>query len=479
MTIRFTRFLLFIVPILTLVYSCSKINESTDLGDEIIPGVDGVTTIDTTLEVEAYNYIFNPVDDSVRVLFTDDHILGNISLDPFFGKTNAKIFVELKPPTYKWNFRGVYNKDSLFLDSVVMVLGWTSTWGDTTAPQQVKVYEMDPSSDFRTDSFYVLRTQYFTYSNLLGSKLFLPSELNDSVKAFQDTTINQLRVRLNDAFGQRLLEYDSTNAYASDSAFKTYFKGFAIESDNNFGNALMSFGLYNNPNTKLAIYYHYKKDGKMDTVVDYFPVTALSATHNYIERYDFTNPAGLPIKLVSDDNVKDDLVYLINTPGSYATIKIPAIKSLGNMIINRAELIVEQVYDPTDRNLTPPEAVLLDVYDTALKAYKFLPYDFIPDQTGADQLQADLYGKNTLDAFGNPIRVWKINMTRYVQNVLTGNVPLYDLRLVTRKSVVENVAAGFFYTVSINSQFAFGRVRLGGGNHPTQPMRLRIIYTKI
>jgi hypothetical protein len=33
--------------------------------------------------------------------------------------------------------------------------------------------------------------------------------------------------------------------------------------------------------------------------------------------------------------------------------------------------------------------------------------------------------------------------------------------------------------VEINTQPAIGRVRVGGGNHATQKMRLRVIYSKI
>jgi hypothetical protein len=93
-----------------------------------------------------------------------------------------------------------------------------------------------------------------------------------------------------------------------------------------------------------------------------------------------------------------------------------------------------------------------------------------------------MYGKNTTDGFGNPIRVWKFNLTRYVQNTLTKREPVHDFRLFTAKGIVQRlgVAGGFtFYAAPINSQFAFGRVRVGGGNHATQRMRLRIIYTKI
>lgn len=484
MTIRLFRFLLISFPLFILIVSCSKINQATELGDDVIPGVDGVTTFDTTLSVITFNDTMDRVKDSALVLRSEDHILGNISNDPFFGKTNAKIFVQLEPSFYKWNFRGVYDKDSLHLDSVVLVLGWKGTYGDTSSPQRVRVYEIDQSNDFRRDSFYLLRDQFVTYSNLLGSKDFFPQNLKDSVKAFQDSTVGQLRVKLNNSFGDRLLKvFDTTNAYVSDSAFKANFKGFAIDADPNFGNALMSFGIVGDANTKLAIYYHYDKNGASDTVVDYFTATGASTVHNYIERFKF---AGTPLAAASG-GVADDILYLINTPGSFATIKIPAINTLDNRIIHRAELIVEQLYDVSDDKFGPPQGLMLDVYDSTLGDYKFMPFDFFPDQTGASAVSYGIYGKRTVDGNGNPIKVWKFNITRYVQNILTQKEPLHDFRLLAAQKVTErlkvayvtNTGGYYYYSEPVNSQYAFGRVRVGGGNHPTQRMRLRIIYTKI
>ena len=485
MTIRLSRFILFSFSLVLVISSCSKINEATDLGDEIIPGVDGVNTFDTTLAVETYDSIFSATQDSIRVGRSSDHILGNITSDPFFGKTNAKIFLELKPGFYKWNFSSVYSKDSLYLDSVVMVLGWNATYGDTLAPQRVNVYEMDPSNDFTIDTFgtrYMLRQQYFTYgSSLLGTKDFFPHQLNDSVYSFQDTTAGQLRIKLNNSFGRRLLDYDTTNAYGSDSAFKVRVKGFAIDASTSFGNALMAFGLVNNPKTKLAIYYRYTKGGQIDTAVSYFQFTDASAEHNFINRFDF---AGTPLAAATATPGEDDLVYLINAPGSFAKIKIPGLRTLSNRIINRAELIVEQVYDVMDMKFTPPEALLLDVYDSALGAYKFVPYDFAVDASAFMDPSFGSYGKNTVDGSGNQIRVWKFNMTRYVQNILTQKEKVNDLRLFTHRSATERIfvpGANAYSAASaiINSRYAFGRVRVGGGNHPTQRMRLRIVYTKI
>ena len=483
MTIRQFRFIFFSFSLILLIAYCKKLNEATDLGDDILPGVDGVNTFDTTLTVEAYNSIFDPAKDSVYIGAGSDHILGSITNDPFFGRTTATIFLQFKPEVYPYTFVSGVKKDSLYIDSVVVVLGWTANWGDTTIRQHVSVYEMDQSNVFRADSFYLVRNQSFIYSNLLGSKDFYPYELNDSLKSFQDTTAGQLRIRLSNSFGDRLLDYDSTNAYKTDSAYGANVKGLAIVPDASQGNALMSFALYNNPKTKLAIYYRYTKGGQEDTTVSYFGFTASSAHHNYINRM----VAGSSLAAASASPTEDPLIYLINTPGSYATVKIPGLRNLSNRIINSAEFIVEQVYDLSDNNLTPPNGILLDVYDSSLSDYKYVPYDFIPDNSGAGLVDFGVYGRNTTDGSGNPIRVWKFPITRYVQNILTKKEPLHDFRLVSSVSIAERVRTGYltntgdytYFQSFINSKYAFGRVRVGGGNHPTQKMRLRIVYTKI
>lgn len=485
MTIRHFRFILLSVSlVLIIVTSCKKLNDPTELGGDVIPGADGVNTFDTSLSVQAFNSIFDQPQDSIYSFASEDHILGNINNDPFFGKSDATIFLQLKPESYPFTFISGVKKDSLYIDSVVMVLGWTGNYGDTTIRQRVNVYEMDQANQFRADSVYLLREKSFTYSNFLGSKDFYPSELDDSVKSFQDTTTGQLRIRLNSAFGARLLNYDSTNAYKTDSAFNTYVRGFAIEPQIGQGNALMSFAIQDNPKTKLAIYYRYTKGGQDDTTVTYFGFnTNTSAHHNYIHR-DFS---GSPLAAASATPGEDQLVYLINTPGSYATVKIPGLRTLSNRVINRAELIVEEVYDPSDNLFTPPEGLMLDVYDSSLSGYKFTPFDFAPDNTGNGAIAYGVFGKKTVDASGNPIKQWNFVVTRYVQNVLTKKESVYDFRLVAKKYVIDRVRGSYstnsggytYFTSSVNSKNAFGRVRVGGGNHPTQRMRLRIVYTKI
>ena len=66
-----------------------------------------------------------------------------------------------------------------------------------------------------------------------------------------------------------------------------------------------------------------QRGGQDDTTVNYFLFKpGSSANHNYVNRFDF---AGTDLLTNSNTPGEDDSVYIINTPGSYATVKIPAL----------------------------------------------------------------------------------------------------------------------------------------------------------
>ena len=164
---------------LILFISCKKINESTTLGGDLIPVVDNITTFDTILTVEAYNDTFSVVTDTTKYNTSYTHYLGHIENDPFFGKTDAKLFLELLPPSAKYTF--INRPDSLTIDSVVLVLDYVETYGDTLAPQTINVYEIPQSSNFGDTSFTIRESNY-EKGGLLGSKVVEPTLLNDSIK---------------------------------------------------------------------------------------------------------------------------------------------------------------------------------------------------------------------------------------------------------------------------------------------------------
>lgn len=477
-----------------IFFSCKKINEATSLGDDLIPPVDNIHTFDTVLDVQAFNDTFSIATDSTIITKSYTHYLGLISNDPFFGRTDARMYLQLKPNYFPFFFSG--KPDSLHIDSVVLVLDYVDVYGDTTVPQTVNVYEIAQGSDFHADSIYKysgyrVRENNISYAGLLGSRTFQPLVLNDSVMAFQDTTVNQLRIRLDDAFGARLLAYDSAvgGAYKNDSTFNTKFKGFALESTS--GDALMGFNL-NGANTKLAIYYRDDNGdapvANWDTLVTYLPFGVLSASAQYVKR----DYAGTPIEAAAGLPTPADIVYIQATPGSYATLKIPNLAGLSNRIVHRAELIMEQVYHISDSTYTTPGGLYLDAYDASVQKYRTVPYDFQFDLNGnpnhANFGAFPFYGK---DVNGNPIRIWRFNLSRYVQNLVNGIEPYYDLRLsapIYTYNLYRLGRPGNTSTstpVPLNVAAGKGRVRLHGGGDGSQPnpnpqrMRLRIVYSKL
>ncbi len=471
-----------------LFTACRKINESTELGGGLIPPIDNINTFDTSLSVQVFNDTFGLANDSQYLSRTEEQFLGLINNDPFFGKTDARMFFEIKPAIY-----GIYpfaRKDSLKIDSIVLTMSYVETYGDTNTAQNIRVYEIDQSNNFRADSAYLVRKENFTYNtaNPLNAPasptIIFPRTLNDSVKAFRDTSKNQLRIKLDTNFARRLFNYDTSNAYKTDSIFRARFKGFAVRSEGT-GNAVMGFDLTDAVNTKLSIYYNYPKvgGGGRDTTVYFFFFTTLSAAANYVKR-DYTGTAFAG----TIGGGEDQIAYIQGSPGTFSTIKIPDLGNLSNRLIHRAELIVEQVYDPalSDSVFYAPDLLYLDASDpTITKKNKFrtIPYDLPYTPSGFDFISLGCLPVNSKDPSGNPIKVWKFNLSRYIQHVLTKTQKVYDLRLSAPFTLNEEYGIppgpDLTYPMFLNPTIVKGRVRVGGGNHPTQRMRLRLIYSKL
>ena len=164
-------------------------------------------------------------EDSVFHARSEEHFLGLINNDPIFGKTDARHIFRVEACILIAHIH-LAIMIVCMVDSIVLILNYLETYGDTMIPQTVNVYEMDQSNNFTIDSAYILRAN-FNYPAIsqptpLGTGTFIPSILNDSIKAFQDTTNNQLRIPLDTNLARRFFNYDTTNAYKGDSTFKSY-----------------------------------------------------------------------------------------------------------------------------------------------------------------------------------------------------------------------------------------------------------------
>jgi hypothetical protein len=480
--------LLFAFIAIVFYTACTRIS-TTEIGTGLIPAVDGVNTFETTLNVIANNV---PVD-SVRISKYQEHALGYISNDPIFGTTEARINLELKPQYFPQSFE--VRQDSLFLDSAVLVLKYVDYWGDSTLPVSFNVFEL--GSKMKYDSTYTNSSTFGTQGPQLNvSRSFYIPDLNntgtpaDTNAAFKEPRVNQIRIPLTTAFGNKLLHTFDTlssspnNAYYSDSVFSERFHGFSIR-PNTSSNALLRISIQDT-NTKLALYYRYKNRATgTDTVVRYFRAGFTAGSSNNIVRTRSIE-AGWNTGL-NNNNPKDSLLYLQSGPGHRISIKIPGLDTLSNRVVHRAELYMEQADGtPTFDDIFTPPNLFLSAYSLDSNRRFNVPNDIAYSSDGTISNIGSfggyiIYKTNSL---GKRVATYAFNVSRYVQGIATRKEKYYDFSLFAPvyDHVFTTETSGLLYPIYTDqlNPPGIGRVRLYGGsiNHPSK-MKLRIIYSKL
>jgi len=482
-------------------WNCTKL-DTTDIGSDLLPAVDNVHTFDTVLNITTSQFLFN---DTTIIERTDDHALGAITNDPLFGKTNANIFLQLKPGFYPYYFgseKDTLNGFGAGLDSIVLCFPYKGFWGDTTLPLHFEVHQVSDAL-FR-DSVYIAKTVNYqpTYSPIvLGMADVDVRKLDDTIKYAnrRDYSINQVRINLTKlaagiTWSQALYNRDTLpgHAFLNDSLFREFYHGLGIIATST-GNGLLYTNLADT-STKLEIHFRRKNKGVLDTLYNSFNInktfsgsstSAPSNTANNIIR----NRAGARILSPNSDEL-----YLQTSPGSYVDLNIPGLSTLSNRIIHRAEIIVEQIpTDPVlDEKLSAPGFIYLDLKDTGtVDKWKPIYLDLNPNvaydpdfktgpyfpTNGVDYTYFGGYRRDKTDVFGQSIKHYSFNISRYVQQIVTKHTPNYAFRLFSPYS--------FKYTqyttevIPYSNNIAAGRIRIGSGTNPNYKLRLRIIYSKL
>ena len=467
---RFTFFLL----VGSLFFSCTKIT-TTDIGSGLIPPVDGVITKDTVLDVVSKNTSY----DTVAVGISDNHVLGYVD-DAIFGKTTASINFQVAPPTtlFSWGI----SKDNIIVDSIVLCLSYKSNWGDSFSSVKLHVYSMDPEVIFNNDSAYN-NTKTFEKGTELTefhtAKFVSPYTLNDvdTTAYYGEIATNQIRIKLDNSFGQQLVNYDSASVYQSDSTFYNSVRGLIVEPEQTqLTKALMLVSLTDTA-THLSVYYHSKDNA--DTLTRRFSTNVLtSASSNTIIR----NYQGTQIpSYIASTNTNDDLIFMQSSPGTYATIQTPGIDLLSNKIIHRAELLMYQVPDANnDLYLTPPN-LFLAALDTAGRRV-VIPNDVIVSGNSITNLLQ--FGIAPIP--GTAGYHYSFDLTRYVQGIITKQEKLYKLALYAPyNQFIGYPLDSILYSIPIATPAlntaGVGRIRLGGGNNGNSAykMRLHIVYSLV
>lgn len=485
------------ISFIVIFFSCKKINEATDLGGNLIPGVDNVKTFEIALNTVTKNKLTS---DSSKVSYYDDVALGDIN-DPEFGHVHANFCIGFGS-TYYSTYPFLPKKDTPVhaIDSVVLSLAYAGAYGDTlgNGTQTVSVYEIDPSADFRPDTSYRYNDPSSDFTGtLLGTKTYSINTLDDSISIKEpgDTgskvtkVANVVRIKLNNSLGDKIAAFDTSatslnSGFKSDSAFRKLFRGLAVKSANS-GNALSYFDLSDQTKTKLTIYYRYKLSSGNDTTVSIsfmHPLYSssnsnLGAQSNYVNVQPGSNWA------TALNNPASDKVYIQSSPsGAYASVVIPFLDTLSNVVIHRAEIIATKVTSAADNIFTTPPQLLLDRLRTGATDSAYL---FEKDLLlGSD-------GSIGYSAFGGTLKnnIYRFDITRYVQGIVTKKERIDTLRLWAPLKAYEfdvNLVSdkypkGQYTQLPVNSRVGQGRVVLAGGNYadPNSRLRLRIVYSNL
>ncbi len=506
--------------LLVIGYSCTKFDTTTQGGDLLT--VDNINTFADTLDVIATQGIFTNVDDSTILSKTENHVIGNITNDPQFGNTEAAIYVQLKPTFYPFYFGAVGDTIKGYpgtgFDSAFICLSYRGAWGDTSIAQKFEVKAIAiTDNDFRdkTDTLRRLNYKPNTAGTLLGAATLKSQDIISKKKLAygKDSVENQIRIPLTglgasfaaSLFSQDTIAVGPNNGFKNDSIFRTKFNGFEIKVSGN-GSAIYYVNL-TDAKTRLEFqYFKRKATGGKDTVIQSFQMYPqrnasglASSSANYVKR-DYTLSTIPAVGATTND------VYLQTAPGTFANLKIPELNAgspkATNRIVHRAYLIVEQ--NPSgaviDNYYTPPPYLYLDLKDTLTtipQRYKPIPFDlsnqflYNPDAVGINSLYHPFPNGNIdLNNFGgaalkrfdgaNTFYRYEINITRYVQHIVTNGYKNYDLRLFSPFNYFYPQYEGLKYVIPFYNPLALGRVKVGTGtNANNHKMKLVIVYSKV
>jgi hypothetical protein len=401
-----TGFLFFRCPVFIILFSlfftgCKKDN---NIGLDVQPESD---RLDVIYQDTVTLRVFTMPEDSVSTDERTYNLLGSYA-DPVFGLSRAEIMTQVRISSNNVTFG-----TNAAADSVVLYLDYQDYYGepsDTLDPQQIFVYEL--TKDIYKDSSY--------YSNL-DPAAFFTAGTETAVTYTPRPGDSVLAIKLSDDYAQRIIAAGGTDVLLDNDHFLNVFKGLYLATNQlSAGGSIVSFNLLS-ASTKMVLYYH----NDSDPDITYNLLINSNCARINLFKHDYT---GTAISNLLLGGLQDTLAYIQGGCGLRAKIVFPYISSFSSSsscAIIKAELVVNLASSDLI-TYPPPEGLSV----RAISADGSL--EVIPD----DPLYMGVayYGGSYDDASGQ----YKINITRYVQQLVSGqhgNTGLYLFPASTRISM--------------------------------------------
>ena len=433
--------------LLLSLYLLSCKEEPYGIGYDILPTTDTLGVYQTdTVTVIAYTVI----EDSIRTDEASYGLFGAI-MDPVFGKTSVNVYTQ-----FRLSSEGVDFGQNPVLDSLVLVLYYDGYYGDTSALQRVKVWEL--SEDLYTDSTYYSNHTAGTYSILLADEYYKVRP-TDSVLILGDYVAPHLRVNLSNRtnyLGNKILSAPA-NVLETNEEFIKFMKGLYIQSlPVDHGGTLFKYKT-SELNSKIAVYYHNTDQG--DSLRFDIHINSNCARFVNFNHYGYSDasPAFRQQVLNGDTALGREALYIQAMAGTRLKVHMPYLRSLvknGKIAVNNAQLVFENA--DKDTLLGVPDALNLYLLDSVGDV------GYTPDHNEG----ASYFGGTYNDEF----ETYTFRLTRHIQNILTGDTTRNDYLYISAVNPLKSIL--YYDRVVLNGTDPFDP-----SNYPGR-LKLKLLYTK-
>ena len=418
------------LDLLTLLISLfifSSCEKSSTIGLEIDPSSAVQGALVDTVTINSRTIL----DDNATTIGITRHPFGYLN-DPIFGTTESSLAMTVNMPSDTYTFG-----TNAVLDSAVLVLNYsmgtnnsTEFYGDSTLNYSIDVHQLN--ANLNNELSFLSNRAYAYNSTVLGNKtgkLFptTPFKVLDIVETKPDTLRSvtpQIRIKLNNAFIQNNILNLPEASLKTNEAFTDAFKGLKvrINKSSSTGNGGLMFFDFAGANSNLTLYY--KKQNATtttatDTVAVNFPISSNSGAVAASIKHDYT---GTEIATqLSNPNKQYDITYLQPLAGLRNKISFPYLskfaKDAGNIVINKAELVIDLSSSTDVKPFTAPPRLSLYSYDIAEQRQNIIDNN-LNSPRGLDA--------GTFGGIYNPVKKqYVFVVTSHIQDLLTGKTKDY------------------------------------------------------
>lgn len=452
---------------LFIIAALSSCDDNNLLGLAIQPDNDKISVTYDTVAVQSKTVFLDSV-----FLRNSVAALGEFT-DPTYGTTKSDFMAQL----YCARSFG-FPDDVKKIDSAYIYIFYNSWFGDSTQVHHLNVYELDRQKLDVNNTYYSNTNvdDYCSKSKLIAEGSFTTGDVfsSDSIREL-DSYTPSVKIPVSKEFAQRFL-IDSRlhpEYFKEPKAFQNYFNGIYVTTD--YGNGSILYATNVEIELCFDTWLKNKTNGLRDSLViggAYFPINKEVKQINRVSHPD--------LSYYANQSPTDSLDYIFAPAGMFTEVTIPKdifVKDSGMLSgkkVSGLRLTVSAAQLDEDNNyaMSPPSSLLL--LNKADAQDFFQNYEL---NDGIHSFVANYDSENQTYVFDLSVYAQAMihKMDGTVGSTTLQNFKPFTDMLLIPVNMVQNTDGD---NVRVDHVITPAAVKLKAWNHPHQPMKLEVIYTK-